>query len=59
MPRDIVKRLRDYADNPTQHGFVPVSPVTLREAADEIDRLREAQSKRPATPDRPRPRVFL
>jgi hypothetical protein len=38
----IEKRLRDFADNPAANGMVPVQPATLREAADEIEALREA-----------------
>jgi hypothetical protein len=43
---DIVAYLRDLADNPTERGWTPVYPPTLREAADEIERLREALRER-------------
>jgi hypothetical protein len=43
---DIADYLRDLADNPAGNGFTPVHPETLREAAGEIDRLREALRER-------------
>lgn len=36
---DVVKRLRDFADNPASNGFVPLSPTTIREAAALIESL--------------------
>jgi hypothetical protein len=43
MDEDIVKYLRDLADNTTKNGWVPVYPPTLRKAADEIEALRQAE----------------
>ena len=40
---DLVKRLRDYADNPTEKGFVPISPKTLGEAAAALEVLHDPQ----------------
>lgn len=37
---DIAAYLRDLADNPASSGFTPVHPETLREAAEEIEKLR-------------------
>lgn len=41
MEQDIVQYLRDLADNTTEGGWTPVFPPTLRQAADEIERLRD------------------
>jgi len=43
--QDIVERLRSYAEHPAANHYVPMSPETLREAADEIERLRAAQEE--------------
>lgn len=41
MSDDIERRLRDYAAHPAEHGWCPIFPKTLLEAANEIERLRE------------------